>query len=329
MASPYSRWQDAMFAQERLLGFYQTTKGQRYLQGFYEDMNYMTTPQGRRDVEILANIHVRTVFEGEPVWVAAEACQLVDKARETFEPEPVLATDPFVPCGFALLAEPLLLHDAPWREDREGRAKTGVVPVRAIAWIPIHNDDATAGCFWIHTFVHIQDELDLGVGSEWTDEAAAAMAEQLPLALGHTFQWTWGEAAWLEPDRLDVREGDDREQAAMRAREQSALVQTLWRIGSQFVPAKARAARQTRRQRQRKRLKHTDDVTVIRLRRSREYGDEPEPTGRQLTVQHLVRGYWAIRHTREGPRQVWVRPHVKGPEGGEFKETTRAWEFTR
>ena len=41
----------------------------------------------------------------------------------------------------------------------------------------------------------------------------------------------------------------------------------------------------------------------------------------------LNRGGWAIRHTRQGPKQVWVRPHVKGQ--GPFKETKRAWNWNR
>jgi hypothetical protein len=72
----------------------------------------------------------------------------------------------------------------------------------------------------------------------------------------------------------------------------------------------------------------TDAVTVIRLRRPSESKDQ-EPTDRELTVRHLVRGYWAIRHTLDGPRQVWVRPHIKGGEHLPFRNTTRAWEFVR
>lgn len=327
MSAPYSRWQDSMFAQMGLLRWYQTSQGLRYLEGFYNSMNAKTSPEHRLDVRVLAGIHVRTLIEAEPVWVSEESCRLVDHARETFEPEPVLPTDPFVPCGFALFAEPLILYDAPAVPDMPGRSPSGKIPIRAVAWMPVHDEDVERGCFWIHHFVHVDDEGD--EHNSWSPEEREKVRQAMPLSLAHTFQWTWGEAPWRHPERLEHVLGEDIAESQERARMQSQLMQTLWRIGSQFVPAKARAERQMRRQAKRHKMTKGDEVTVIRLRRSREYEEREEPTGRELSVQFLVRGYWAIRHTREGPRQTWVTPHVKGPPDAPFKETKRAWEFTR
>jgi hypothetical protein len=69
-------------------------------------------------------------------------------------------------------------------------------------------------------------------------------------------------------------------------------------------------------------------VTIITLRRAKVY-EEHEPTGRELTVRHIVRGYWGTRHTKEGTKQVWVRPYLRGDDSLPFKATTRAWEFRR
>ena len=334
MSSPYSRWQDSMFAQMRLIEWYQTPEGLKYLWSFYESMNDKTEQPHRRDIRVIAGIHLRTLLEAEPVWVSAEAVELINHARKTFEPEPVLPNDPFVPFGFALFAEPMMMRDAPWMDEEPGRSPSGFLPVRAIAWMPVHDEEVEHGCFWIQMFVHVDDELEHNVGGvhRWQDPDHGPEhidhLRRIGLMVGHSFQWTWGDAPWTKPELLESVLGENLEQSAQRAKEQSQMVQTLWRIGSQFVPAKVRADRHMRRQAKRRKLAKADEVTVIRLRRAREYG-EHESSGRQLTVQHLVRGYWGLRYTREGPRQVWVRPHLKGPPDAPFKQTTRAWEFTR
>lgn len=327
-ASPYSRWQDAMFAQQRLAREYQGETGIRYLLGFAADMNAKHYPDERRDPRTLAAIHAQTIKEAEPVWVSEEACDLVDHARHSLKPEPVLRTDPFVPCGFALLARPLIIHDAPVNGEHPGRTPGGQVPVRAIAWMMLHDEEVEQGCFWISYLVHIDDELAREGGDPRWAGYEDDMRRMLPLSLAHLFQWTWGASPWEHPDPYHLI-GETAEDVMARGREQVQLAQTLWRIGSQIIPTKRRAERQMRRESARRKLTKTEDVTIIRLRRSREYGDEQDEPGYELSVQFLVRGYWATRHTREGPRQVWVRPHVKGPAGAPFKQTTRAWEFTR
>ena len=148
----------------------------------------------------------------------------------------------------------------------------------------------------------------------------------MPLSLVHTWQWTWG----VDPrDAVaGTVDGEDPERSRERAHEQASMVQAFWRIASQFVPVKRRVPRQMWREAERRRAKVTKEVTVITLRRSSEVGEgETEETGKHYSVSFLVRGYWAIRHTREGPRQVWVKPHLKGQ--GPFQDTDRAWEFRR
>jgi hypothetical protein len=94
------------------------------------------------------------------------------------------------------------------------------------------------------------------------------------------------------------------------------------------VPVAHRAPRGIRKDTSRKLGRPMQDVQVVLLRRQRGYTDEPEVgSGHELKWTIWVHGYWAVRHTREGPRQTWVRPHIKGR--GPFKETKRAWEFRR
>lgn len=320
----YSRYEDALIEQVRLIERYQTTVGLRYLQGFFEDMNSRHSPGVRMEVRTLAAIHVKTLLEAEPTYVAPEACDLVDRARETFEPEPVLASDPWVPSGFVLLPRPLWIDDAPITEEHPLRTPGGMVPIRAIAWMPMHAEDLSIGCFWISYFTHIDDEPE----DRWVDRGASVDEIRRllgPLSLVHQFQWSWGDDGWKNPDVVD---GDSLEETLLRGKQQSALVQTLWRIGSQFTASKSRVPRQMYRDAARKGVDHRD-VTIITLRRGREGAEYETDGGRTLHYQHLVRGYWARRHTREGVRQVWVRPHVRGSDDLPFRETTRAWEFVR
>lgn len=325
----YTRWQDAMFTQHRVLEGYRSSKGMSYLGMFVDDMNSKHPPEHAMDRRVLAGIHVQALVEAEPVWVSEDACRLVDHARESFEPEPVLRSDPFVPCGFALLAEPLILDDAPVTERHPNRTPAGKIPVRAMSWMAVHDEDAEHGCFWISFFVDVRDEVGIFGDPRWRGHLDKSFVTTMPLAVAHIWQWTWGEAPWREPDKLWPVEDEDLEASVKRAKHQTQTVQTLWRIGSQFVPQRERPDRHMRRQAERKKMKVTDGVTVIRLRRAREPAHEEEESDRTLTVRHLVRGYWGTRHTREGPRQVWVAPYIRGDDHLPFRQTTRAWEFTR
>lgn len=323
----YGRWMDAMVTQSYLLDWSMSPQGLRYLEFFFEDMN-SKRPDAAVDVTTLARIQLMSL-QGEPTYVSHDACELIGHAMPSFEPEPVLATDPWVPDGFAVLAQPLYVTDAPITKEAPGRSPTGWIPVRAIAWMSVHNEDATQGCFWISYYVAIDDELKHAQEGGFDEDRWKGMEEdmrrEMPLSLAHQWQWTWGTSATDLPPNLGRDE--DPEDVGIRARDQARLIQVLWRLGSQFKPAKETPPRGIRRDAKRKGLDHRD-VTVIRLRRA--HGEtEHDSTGKTYHVQFIVRGYWAKRYTKDGPRQTWVRPHLKGPEDAELKVTDRVWEFTR
>src|SRR4051794_8777856 len=154
----YARWEDAMLAQHRIVDWYSTTRGQRYLHGFFEHKNNEHRPEHRRRVEALAGIQRHMVSQAEPIYVGDDVCEVIDHARRSFEPEPVLPSDPFTPNGFLLLPRPIVLKDAPVTERSPMCSPTGEIPVRAIAWSTMVSEDSTVGCFWIAYFVDIRDE---------------------------------------------------------------------------------------------------------------------------------------------------------------------------
>lgn len=332
----YGRWEDAMVTQTQLLQRAGTHAGAKFLHGFFEDQNTKYRDLvAHRDPKMLAAIQYQILRDAEPVYVSMDACELVDYARETFEPEPTLPGDAFVPSGFCLLPRPIMLRDAPWTPDQPGRSLTGKLPIRAIGWTSLHTEDLTAGSWWIAYYVDARDERDRlaeeGKLHLWGDEFDEIIRRLGPLTLMHQFQWQWGTNPWANADDHQIGQLYDEDPAETKARGKSqvALVQTLWRIGSQIIPVKQRAPRGFWKDANRRGIQ-ARDVTVVTLRRGREYEDV-EPTGRQLRVRHVVRGYWARRHFRDGvTRQVWVRPHVKGSDDLPFKAPTlRAWEFRR
>lgn len=340
MSDRYSRFEDAMVVQARQLQFLQTDTGLAYLEGFFEDMDRAHKPEHRRDPAILAGIQLNTLREAEPIYASIEACELVAYAMQTFEPERALPGDPFTPIGFALLGKPLLIQDAPWTPEEPGRSPTGLLPVRALSWCSLHNEDYSRGSFWISFYIDWQDEEAVYAASldprgdmdVWRANAQILREGGFPtLQLAHQFQWSWGDMPWREYDYLEiaVRPGDTQEAIVQRSRAQSCLIQTFWRIASQFRPAKERAPRGIWRDSNRKGVKGRE-VTVIRLRRSRETHDV-EPGGRQLTVQFPVRGHWRNQWypSIKEHRQVWIAPYIKGPEDAPFVMHPRAWEFVR
>jgi hypothetical protein len=317
----YERWEDAMVSQVRLYEFVNSANGRTFMDDFQTDMNAKHPPGARLAPGFLHAIELATLGDAEPIWVSGEMTELVDHARHEFEPESVQPNDPFVPRGFALLAAPIRLLDSPPTDEEPLRAPDGTVPIRAVAWTAIHSEDLSQGAFWLSLYMHLDDRPDLS-----EEGRRQVLAMYGPMVLVHAFQMTWGRDPM--EGALSVRiESEAVEETRFRARQQGQLIQTLWRLASQFVPVKRRAPRQIRRDAAR-RLgpKAVETVNVVTLRRAYESG-ESEPAGRSLNVTFLVQGYWAVRHFREGPRQVWVRPHLKGR--GPFKETTRAWEFRR
>lgn len=316
MTPLYGRWEDAMLSQARLLEFTRSYNGRRVLADQEQAMNDKHEPDARIPPGFLVQMQLLTLSEGEPCWIAPEVADLINHARDTWKPEKVLGSDAFVPSGFCLLSNPLILHN---EQDTEQ-------PMRAIAWTSIIGDDATTGCFWISLYGHIDDD-----PTPMADEVRDWWRRNCPLALSHYYQWSWGtlpsEEGTIDNHRAMASDYDeDPAEVIRRAREQESTIQVLWRLSQQFVPVAHKAPRGIRRDLKRRLGLDQQSINVVKLRRERSVGDSEE-TDRHYNVSFLVHGYWATRHTKDGPRQVWVRPHVKGQ--GPFKETTRAWEFVR
>jgi hypothetical protein len=342
----YARWEDAYISQQQILEWSQSEIGVKYLIGFFGEMNEKHTEKARRDVRVLAGIQLEMLREAEPIYVSSDVTDLIDDARAKWKPEKLLPNDPFAPRGFCLFPRPVLIDDMPVTKTHPWRSGIGLIPVRAVAWLPIHSEDLSVGTYWIAFYVHCDDEFALaderGVPSRLEmghpDDPEPVHSRDeirriMPFSIVHQWQWSWGQPGYEsldDPEAYDILAEDSFEDVRERARQQTSLIQTMWRIGSQLVPTKARLPRQLRRDSQRKK-RPVDDVTVITLRRGRQGQEEMETTGRRLTVRFVVRGHWRNQwYASLGEhRQIWIAPYVKGPDDVPLRLTKRAWQFTR
>ena len=119
--------------------------------------------------------------------------------------------------------------------------------------------------------------------------------------MGHQWQWTWGR----DPTQRSalVYENETEEQGNLRAWQQSALIQTFWRLGSQFVPVKERVPRALWRDSRRKGIEHRD-VNIMLLRRAKPSKEHDHDTGRTMKVRSITSGHWRNQHYKHD----WVRP---------------------
>ena len=363
----YSRYEDAMVTQSQLLQMTRSEVGIRLLNAMAYTMDAQHAHgkrmqphyQGRNSW--LVGLQDTALSMAEPVYMSMDVWNIIDHARSSFDPEPVRINDAFTPHGFMLLPKAFLINDA---EANDG----DVVAVRAISWMTVMDeDDPNVGCFWISYYSSIEDDIALGRVTTDRDEAEArtkftpeVVAKLRSMGGGfslmHTFQWSFGDKPWdteeagkvwacKECHKLCTHMHNPEcshgvtpvldshceemflEDARERGKAQVQLIQTIWRIAAQVRKFKERAPRGVWRDANRKGVEQKD-VTVITLRRDRD-AREFEPTGRELSVQFVVRGHWRNQPYKDGVRQIWIAPYIKGPEDAPFKESKRVWEFVR
>lgn len=358
----YSRWEDAMTVQTALLQHSRSEIGRKMLTEMGDSMDLQHGISSRMGSGWIAIVQEATLSRAEPVYMSHEVRSIIDHARHSFQPEPVRANDAFTDCGFVLLPEAIMLKDAVKNSNE-------FVPVRAVAWITlIDENDPETGSFWISYYTHIDEDIKMGRIAE-ESERTMAQAKQMftpevvqklrsmgaGYSLVHVFQWSFGATPWdddnngminccPECNRVPLNHHDPEcsksgvirdsdcelvflEDAAERGKAQVQLIQTIWRIAAQVNRWRERAPRGIWRDANRKGVDRKD-VTVITLRRDRDVR-EHEPTGRELSCQFVVRGHWRNQPYKDGVRQIWIAPYIKGPSDAPLKMTKRVWEFVR
>jgi hypothetical protein len=312
---PVNRWEDAAFEQEHLLSHLDDYFG-RLCDG------YQTSAFGLPEDDaphIVIGVQRELLRRADPIYVSGDSMTLWEAARDSFQPEPVHRTDLVVPCGFALLPWPTTMIDVSGRK----------VSYRAVSWMPVStehtrswDEDVAGQGIWLSMYSHIDDQDEVWVqADDGTDLHDYARDHGWRWSLLHSTPVMFGDRIW---ERF---EGDERDQSMTLFRH----AQSLWRLMSQLVPVSTRLHRQARRQRARRHL--SEDVTVIHLRRQRPGGEQHGESNVEWSHQWLVRGHWRKQPygAKDNPsyRQIWISPHVKGPEDKPLKVTKRVFSFDR
>lgn len=316
-----SRYEDAMFMQTEQLRFLRSAKGVEYMTLFDRSMRekeYDSDIYGELPENVTWTLATGLLEQADPIYVSPYVLDMIDYARDAFEPEAVLPTDLFTACGFAYLPKPIALLDV--RGDE--------LPIRAMGWLPMRagdEDGMESGGVWVMMWTHRDDD-----HSDVSGMTAARIEylKSLPhgtLTLTHNFWLPYNARGW------EVI-GDERYSHA--AERQWALVQVLWRIGSQVVRTVEKAPRHARKDAKRHGLDR-EHVTVIKLRRTSSIvsGGPVEESEHEdhYSVQFVVRGHWRNQYypSLKQHRQIWINPHLKGPEDAPFQPSKRVYELVR
>ena len=117
-------WQEAYDAQMGLWRWYRTPRSHEWLTGLFRDGMKSVPEQNRPAMATMYDAELGRIIDCDPIYVSADMCELVDVARQDFQPEPLIESDLPTPRGFVYLAKPVGIFDRLGYE----------VQVRALAW---------------------------------------------------------------------------------------------------------------------------------------------------------------------------------------------------
>jgi hypothetical protein len=324
-----ANWYDALDVQSEILAFWRSELGIRYGLNFQDSMNGNRKGGDKGQVEAgLPVVEGQKMMAAEPIWVNDEVMDLVEAAAESFEPEPLLASDLIFPHGFVLLPRPAYLNDVNGKR----------MAFRAFAWLSCAESGESAWTYnpkgtpesasGIHfsLYGHRDDDDDFdhhGEIARWT------LAHFTPWMFGSTLDQAVPEVG----ENVNGRVMTESEVANMRKGQRSVwgLTQVLFRLAQQHVLVypRERAPRHARKRAQR--LKLNDTVNVMHLRKGLIAPGEGEGDGSYLTHRFPVSGHWRWQWypSEKVHRQKWIRGYIKGPSGAPLIVKDRVANFVR
>lgn len=311
------------------------------------------------EIESLSNVVTTGGFEPLPhadmFFVGRNVIQ--EYLNRALGPEPIQlgAVYPYTQSGIVVFEQPLVLSpdmvmkaieqrkngnkaDA-WDEDA-----VKVVPISAVSWnvcpVPTASDDRKAMnpkpgivvMLWTHT-----EDIRKAFEEVTGDKLDKAFFPIYPLSYASAAFGGWfiAESGLVHPDAEAsiYYDGDTPESAAEATA--VTLVHHLWAMLEEhiFVASRQGFSKKYDKMFRRMNLKMTD-VSVIQLRQV-EYTDRNyDPDAHHLvdwSHRWEVRGHYRrITDRRTGEeRLVWVRAHIKGPEGKPLRETEKINALTR
>jgi hypothetical protein len=259
------------------------------------------------------------LLDADPYYVSREMTEVVVAASESFNPEPLLATDLLTSYGFVYLATPVKMPD---KYDT-------MVSLAAFSWCPIAAAD-TSGFEAFQRHVVDEEELEPGaVQVEYTGSTERQVGVALTLyAEPKLERWEpeWGppppvlpihHTPWYFNMSFEGNEIDE-EGARTGVERWWQVIQTTLRLMQQRIGHRQvwRPDRAMRRDGVRAGF-HEREVVVVRLRREADDHMRHEPE-HEANYSHrfIVSGHWRNQWYPSGQvhRQIWISPYVKGPE---------------
>jgi hypothetical protein len=249
---------------------------------------------------------------------------LVERAAETFQPEPFQRTDLITERGFVVLPRPF------YSQDKGGNTIATV----AFSWGPAQTGPTNgASAPALGTYLLLYS--DMTDGNDSYVQRREVNIEQIretfgPVAvrysLWHFSPWWFGSTAPKVEEHVKTM-GD------LSSPSLWIWLQAFFRLSMQQLVTADMSIPPRPYARRAKRAGRDPGVLVMKLRRRSQkvYGEDGgEPIERDF--QWLVRGHWRNQwyESLGEHRQIWIAPYVKGPEGKPFKTPDlRVFTFNR
>lgn len=313
-------WKDGYDAQMGTWRWARSPHGREWRYDHYEmTVEQLTNPATRQLAASLYAVEEDKLLNSDPYYVTAEFCDVIEAASESFEPEPLLATDLLTDSGFCYLARPIKMPD---------KYET-MVSLHAFSWVPISAADDEG---YERFMAHVEEDESLEEGSvqvSYGTEIERRVGVALTLYAEPRME-RWGKDWGPPPPVIPIHhtpwyfqmsfEGNEIDEEGQRTGVERwwQVIQTCLRLMQQRIGHR-QSLRPDRAQRRDgiRRGFHEREVVVVRLRR--EAGDyvrhEPESEA-NYSHRFIVSGHWRNQWYPSGQvhRQIWISPYVKGPE---------------
>lgn len=270
-------------------------------------------------------------------FVAEDVCEFVEEAASSMPAAILHESDTPSPMGLVIFSRPLRysdimdergireeevrrINEETWTPDEIDPDYYIPMPLRAVAWEEtfIGSGDGSIGRgirFWLYT--------DTDYMRVWRKNGGYGdMPKRFGSLPGITLidmtGWSYNSSWSTEVGRRST--DMENHVLAMHMGLFRKYMLALWTFMAQeiVVSERQRPGRPAEKRAQRAGKNMPDDgcITVIHLRRKKQqHKDEDDEHGEvEWSHRWWVRGHWRQIVAKEGPRLVWVRPHIKGPE---------------
>lgn len=314
-------WHDAYDAQMQLWRWYRTEMAMRWMQHSYAEAARNLNVETQEMLSDLYQHEFGRLIDCDPVYVSADMCEVIDAAKDDFQPEPLLESDLITTRGFVYFARPF---EVPDRFD---------VPttIAGFSWSRIiaHEDKETAkrlqrevqdeardakssidARLWEEVAIEKHGATPTGVAITIYASNSDLMPGDPALIPYHVTPWWFG----MEFDGNEVDENGDPTGAAWWWK----VVQVTFRLMQQKISVKHQERPDRASRREAKSLAFPDEqtVVVVRLRREGSERHDPSDEGANYSHRFIVHGFWRNQWypSDEIHRQIYIDDYVKGPE---------------